>query len=118
MSEETKVQREDLDEILAKTGKQVSITTTGPMRQVLVHALNVFEDAHTPGEALRRALSNWHHNQKRDSKRGALQRLEESNGQLLADAQASLANDQAILDKLAELQREIADLQNKLSARP
>lgn len=124
MSEETKSDREDLGEILAKTGKQVSITTTGPMRQVLIHALNVFEDANTPGEALRRALSNWFHAQKRDSKRGALARLEEGNARLLDGTEQLLANSEqlrAMVKDLSErnesIQREVTELQNQLSSR-
>lgn len=106
----SKPDRDDLEEILARTKKQTSISTTGPMRQILILALNTFEDATSAGEAFRRALANWGYNQKSDSKRGALGRIEENVAKLL-EINHELRNQVvALQSEIAELRRENAEL--------
>lgn len=112
MNEEQKIVRDDLEDILARTGKQVSISTVGPMRAVLIQALTTFDDTTKASEAFTRALTNWGYNQRKDSKRGSLQRLEDSNAKLLE-------NDQTILAKLEIIERmvreEIAEVQGRIA---
>ncbi len=57
--------------------RQVSITVVGSMDEVVQAALKAFDEADTTGKALTRALFDWHHQRKADSKRSVLDRIEQ-----------------------------------------
>jgi hypothetical protein len=56
--------------------KQISISRSKIMSQVLAEAYRAFPDAETDGQALTRALCHWYHNREQNSKRQVLERIE------------------------------------------
>lgn len=92
--------RDDISEILSKAPRQASVSTTGKMREAIEAALEVFPDAETAGDAIRRAVIHWLQNRESNSKRGQLQAIR--NDTLM------------ILGRLARLEEEIAEIKEWL----
>lgn len=102
--------REDLDEVLAKAKKQTSISTTGPMRKVLIEALRAFEDSDSPAKAYARALSDWYYNRQENSKRGALREIKSDTVEIKGDVNE-------LLTIMARLEMELAAVKRAISMR-
>lgn len=56
--------------------KQISISRSKIMSQVLAEAYNTFPDAETDGQALTMALCDWLYTHQKDSKSASLKRIE------------------------------------------
>ena len=93
--------REDTDQIIAKSPRQTSVSTLGPMLPVLVEALEAFDDAYTASQAYTRALHDWHRNRQENSKRAALREIK-------ADTTEIKGGVDELLLRMAKLEAEMA----------
>lgn len=75
--------RDDINEILDKVPRQASVSTTGRMRDAIIEALEVFPDAESAGDAIRRAAIHWHQNREANSKRSQLEAIRGDTLQML-----------------------------------
>ena len=57
---------------------QISVSKSGLMTEVLEEAKRVFNDADSEGDVIRRLAIDWHRNREKNSKRGALERIEKN----------------------------------------
>lgn len=86
--------------------RQISVSKSGMMADVVEEAKRVFDDADTEGDALRRALIDWFRNRQANSKRASLGRLEECDAKILAIVTQQDARMRAIEANIKDLVRE------------
>lgn len=85
--------------------RQISVSKSGMMAEVLDEAKRVFDDADTEGDVIRRLAIDWYRNRQANSKRASLGRLEECDAKILAIVTQQDARLRAIEANLKDLSR-------------
>lgn len=83
---------------------QVSVARTGKMAEALAEAYKTFDEAETDGEAFKCLAIDWLRNRDKNSKRGALERIEKSNERLEKNVAYLIAIQEQLSARIAALE--------------